>query len=416
MLAGNSASAPDAVQVNFSYPYGGGDGLGGGIYNAGTLTLNQATLAEASAQGGAGGTSGNSGGSGGAAQGGAIYNAGLLNVNQSTLTANAATNGIGGTGPNPGSPGASQAGGNYGFNTVALFNTIVAGNFALTDTNLFGAFSATGSNLTNGTALLAPVGNYGGPTPTRPPLTGSPALDAGSDVATNAFATDQRGLPRRSGQHVDIGAVELVLGAPAITALSATVIGTNPATGVFSVQLSASVNPNSELSTTVHFQYGLTASYAGTSGPLFVPAIDTPIQPTNLTVVLGLNSGFTYHWWAVAANSVGTNATPDQTFHLTAPGLPGDTNGDGMVSQSELDAVYASYLPTSPWLALTNVAGLGGTNVTFALEGSPLGAYTVEYSTNLADWFPLGPATPRYGFTDTNAPALPQRHYRLRYP
>ena len=65
---------------------------------------------------------------------------------------------------------------------------------------------------------------------------------------------------------------------------------------------------------------------------------------------------------------------------------------------------------------MTNVAGLGGTNVTFALEGSPLGAYAVEYSTNLTDWFPLGPASPRYGFTDTNAPALPQRHYRLRYP
>jgi hypothetical protein len=340
-------------------------------------------------------------------------------VNQSTLTANSANGGIGGAGNPTGSAGASQAGGIYGSAPFALFNTIVAGNFALSDTNLFGTFSATGSNLINGTALLAPVGNYGGPTPTQLPLSGSPALDAGSDVATNApyvFTTDQRGLPRRSGAHVDIGAVELVLGPPAITALSATVIGTNPASGAFSVQLSASVNPNSELPTTVHFQYGLTTSYAGTNGPLGVPAIYTPIQPTNLTVVVGLNSGFTYHWRAVAANTVSTNATPDQTFHLAAPGLPGDTNGDGVVSQAELDAVYGNYAATSPWLFMTNVAGLGGTNVTFALEGSPLGAYTVEYSTNLANWFPLGSATPRYGFTDTNAPAIPQRHYRLRYP
>jgi len=31
----------------------------------------------------------------------------------------------------------------------------------------------------------------------------------------------------------------------------------------------------------------------------------------------------------------------------------------------------------------------------------------VEYSTNLVDWYFLGPATPRYLFTDTNAPAVP---------
>jgi len=44
------------------------------------------------------------------------------------------------------------------------------------------------------------------------------------------------------------------------------------------------------------------------------------------------------------------------------------------------------------------------------------GAYTVQFSTNLVDWFDLGPASPRYLFTDTNAPAVPQRYYRLRYP
>jgi hypothetical protein len=65
---------------------------------------------------------------------------------------------------------------------------------------------------------------------------------------------------------------------------------------------------------------------------------------------------------------------------------------------------------------MTNVAGLGGTNVTFALSNAPAGSFSVEYSTNLVNWFCLGPATPRYLFTDTNAPALPQRHYRLRWP
>ena len=73
-------------------------------------------------------------------------------------------------------------------------------------------------------------------------------------------------------------------------------------------------------------------------------------------------------------------------------------------------------MTNSPWLYLTNVAGLGGTNVTFALNSSALGSYTVQYSTNLVNWHDLGPATPRYLFTDTNAPAVPQRYYRLVYP
>jgi len=43
-------------------------------------------------------------------------------------------------------------------------------------------------------------------------------------------------------------------------------------------------------------------------------------------------------------------------------------------------------------------------------------AFSVEFTTNFLDWHFLGPATPRYLFTDTNAPAVPQRYYRLRWP
>jgi hypothetical protein len=106
------------------------------------------------------------------------------------------------------------------------------------------------------------------------------------------------------------------------------------------------------------------------------------------------------------------------TIEVTPPtgAIPGDSNGDGIVTQAELDAVLANYWPYSPWLSITNVAGLGGTNVTFALSNSTAGAFSVEYTTNFADWFFLGLATPRYEFTDTNAPAEPQRYYRLRWP
>jgi len=102
----------------------------------------------------------------------------------------------------------------------------------------------------------------------------------------------------------------------------------------------------------------------------------------------------------------------------SVPPTPGDSNGDGIVNQDELNAVLANYFSTSPWLQMTNAAGLGGTNVTFALTDDLAGAFSVEYTTNLnsPNWQPLGLATPRYLFADTNAPSEPQRYYRLRWP
>lgn len=132
---------------------------------------------------------------------------------------------------------------------------------------------------------------------------------------------------------------------------------------------------------------------------------------------VNVNSPGVYSVVYQATGNYGYSSSATRTVYAVhPPAAPGDQNGDGIVSQSELDAVYASYVPNSPWLFMTNVAGLGGTNVTFSLSNSVLGAYSVEYTTNLTDWYLLGPASPRYLFTDTNAPALPQRSYRLRYP
>ena len=64
-----------------------------------------------------------------------------------------------------------------------------------------------------------------------PPLLGSAAIDAGSDSVTNFLATDQRGFPRLSGAHVDIGAVE----AQAVGAASAPLLkGVAIQSGTFS--------------------------------------------------------------------------------------------------------------------------------------------------------------------------------------
>src|SRR5262249_35616524 len=112
----------------------------------------------------------------------------------------------------------------------------------------------------------------------------------------------------------------------------------------------------------------------------------------------------------------------------------GDINGDGTVTQSELASVLAhlgpgavdqpnlnlalyNYFTTADPFLLTNVAGLGGSNVSFGVSNSPESIFNVQYSTNPpGGWQTLGPALLDYHFTDTNAPAAPQRYYRLIFP
>ena len=57
--------------------------------------------------------------------------------------------------------------------------------------------------------MVAALGANGGPTQTRLPLAGSPALDR-ADCATVAVAADQRGVARPQGPACDSGAVEVV--------------------------------------------------------------------------------------------------------------------------------------------------------------------------------------------------------------
>lgn len=126
--------------------------------------------------------------------------------------------------------------------------------------------------------------------------------------------------------------------------------------------------------------------------------------------------GATYHWRVIATNSLGVAISPDQILSVPALYASGDLNGDDVVDSAELNVVLARYWPTSPWLQITKVVGLGGTNVNFSLTNDLAGAFSVEFSTNLTDWQRLGPATPRYEYTDTNAPVLPQGFYRLCWP
>jgi hypothetical protein len=90
--------------------------------------------------------------------------------------------------------------------TATLSNTIIAGQNSGGDIN--GGYTDGGNNLIGGNPLLAPLGDYGGPTLTMPPLPGSPALGGVLANTPGTPSTDQRGLARNTAATTDIGAVE----------------------------------------------------------------------------------------------------------------------------------------------------------------------------------------------------------------
>jgi CSLREA domain-containing protein len=181
----------------------GGDG--GGIANSGTLTMTNCTVS--------GNRTGNGPAKGG--DGGGIYSTSTANLTNVTV----ANNAVGG------------GGSGHGVLSAATFNarnTIIARNgFTNTGPDISGSFTSQGNNLigtsdggagfTSGVngdqvgtfaapvdPLLAPLGNYGGPSQTHALLPGSSAINAGA--STGAPAEDQRGVSRVGG--VDIGSFE----------------------------------------------------------------------------------------------------------------------------------------------------------------------------------------------------------------
>jgi hypothetical protein len=202
------------ISGNSSPYYTDGEG-GAGITNYGTLTLINSTVA------------GNSAGGGplGGPQTQGILGGGILNEGTMTVTNSAIVN-------NSDSGPYGSGGGIENWDTLTVTDSVISGNGVLSSGN--GGGIGNGGTLTvsnsivsgnatngleddcdssnggqgcptNGTAgnivgvppLLAPLGNYGGPTPTMPPLPGSPAICAGliADIASGV-TTDQRGFPR----------------------------------------------------------------------------------------------------------------------------------------------------------------------------------------------------------------------------
>jgi hypothetical protein len=198
------------------------NGVGGGIVNAGTLTLNNSSVANSS--GADGGGINNSGtlsinnstvsNNQAAFEGGGIYNSGgSLILNHVTMASNSSANRGGGL--------SNQSGlvvvGNsiLAGNTASFFGSDCAGTIATSDHNIMG--NTSGCSVTAGTGDQFDIDPQLGPfLPDQgyhALLPGSPAIDAGNPATCPAI--DQRGVIRPQGEACDIGAYELTTPGPA---------------------------------------------------------------------------------------------------------------------------------------------------------------------------------------------------------
>ena len=201
------------VLTNSTVSDNAADNVGGGIHNnAGTLSLINSTVSGNTAYNGSG-----------------IYNSGTVTTANSTIASNS---------------GASYpyGGGLVNYGTAHLNNSIVAnnsgadlvfGNVVFGSHNLIGSTSGTAPNAMDDTLFftnpnLGPLQDNGGPTLTHALLPGSPAIDAGSNALVPAgVTTDQRGTPflRVVNGTVDIGAYE-VAAAPNAPPVNTVPLGT----------------------------------------------------------------------------------------------------------------------------------------------------------------------------------------------
>ena len=187
--------------------------------------------------------------------------------------------------------------------------------------------------------------------------------------------------------------------------------------GISSLALMGAVNPNG-LPTQVLIEHGPTTQYGRTNSFPTIPSVPGGNDPgpapkplsianpafftaVDLQAVATVGALAEYHWRMVAKNDLGTTASRDQSVRVRGvpPTLLGDLNSDKVVNANDLKilldnytgslnptdlGVLTSYVFVFPsFVGMTNVAGLGGTNVTFETPALELLGLRVEYSTDL---------------------------------
>jgi hypothetical protein len=283
----------------------------------------------------------------------------------------------------------------FGYSTITLQNTIVAGN-TTNDVGIFGggtlvsngnnligntsglSFLFIGSDLTGTSAhplnaVLAPLSNYGGTTQTVALLPGSPAIDAGASGA-GIPATDQRGVGRVGA--VDIGAFE----SRGFT--MALVAGSTPQTAQiltpFANPLAVTLTPNNPMEPV---DGGIVSFVANPSSGGATAILVTPsavISGGQASTVAGPNNAVGTYTVFASANGASPSSV---TFALTntGPALPSlvvDTTsgvlfpGAGLLSLTE--AVAFANLDSAGISSITFDPTVFATPQTITLTGSQL--------------------------------------------
>lgn len=361
--------------------YGGSFPGGGAVRNGGTLTIINSTLADNRAS----------------VIGGAIFNQGPLSILSSTLAGNSAGTGGGIELDFYNSTPIDQ---------MQIVNTIIADNTG-TDPDVAGTVTSLGYNLigvsdgsggwigtdltgTSGSPLdplLAPLGNYGGPTQTIALLPGSPALDAGNP---NDTSSDQRGVAVQNGRR-DIGAFEshgftltasggsgqaTLINAAFANPLVATVTANDPIEPVAGGQVTFSVQPASNGAGATlgspnpapigsNGQASITATANGIDGSYAVSAgvgdANVSFNLTNLLPIVAQGVTFSATAGAPFSGTVATftSGTPGATAGLFSATI---TWGDGSVS----------------------IGTIAGSNGSFTVQGSHTYAAANSYAVTVA--------------------------------
>ena len=385
----NNAVGGDTAHAGAGYSDSGENGgaaYGGGIYNLNVVSITNSTFTENISRGGKGGDvySGNFlvGGNGGNAYGGAIYNSNSVGIVNCTLATNSAAGGTNGISPFPGnngSKGQSLGGSIYRFSgQVRLQNTILAKG--MSGPNCSGTMTDGGYNLSSDAScnFTSSFGSSNNVNSRLGPLASNGGVAPTMALLTNSPAIDagdpsicggidQRGVMRPQGFGCDIGAFEFVTRYSISGRITE---GTNGLSGI-----TVNVGTNTTVS-----QTNGTFSFAGlATGSYWVTPrlVGGGFSPSNQIVFVGTNASFPF---------VGTNAT----------------NVNFVANPVTLSASFAG--PSSNGVFQLQVVGVPGK------------IYEFQASSNLVNWITISTNTAAangiFQLTDTNTAKLPKQFFR----